>query len=122
MPNTRPPVATAELFQEKLDLVGGKSYVDFGLYGMLDHDNADQIGAMADLGAMGFKLFMGQTTGDNRCPNDAAIFLGSKRPRPPTSSSECTPRTTTCCASSVTDCGPPAGAIRARTWRGGPRS
>jgi len=76
MPNTRPPVATAELFQEKLDLVGGKSYVDFGLYGMLDHDNADQIGAMADLGAMGFKLFMGQTTGDNRCPNDAAIFRG----------------------------------------------
>ncbi len=76
MPNTVPPVSTAQRFRDKLDLVRGKAYVDFGLYGMLDHDNADQIGPMADLGAMGFKLFMGQTTGDNRCPNDAAIFRG----------------------------------------------
>jgi allantoinase len=76
MPNTSPPVATAQRFADKLDLVKGKAYVDFGLYGMLDHDNADEIAAMAELGAMGFKLFMGQTTGDNRCPNDAAIFRG----------------------------------------------
>lgn len=76
MPNTKPPVATAERYAHKLDLVKDKAYVDFGLYGMLDHDNADEIGAMAELGAMGFKLFMGQTTGDNRCPNDAAIFRG----------------------------------------------
>jgi dihydroorotase/allantoinase len=76
MPNTKPPVATAELFRQKLDLVKNKAYVDFGLYGMLDHDNDHEIAAMAELGAMGFKLFMGQTTGDNRCPNDAAIFRG----------------------------------------------
>ncbi|WP_024802730.1 allantoinase AllB [Nocardia sp. BMG51109] len=76
MPNTKPPVATAERFREKLELVRDKAFVDFGLYGMLDHDNAEEIGAMAELGAMGFKLFMGQTTGDNRCPNDAAIFRG----------------------------------------------
>lgn len=76
MPNTKPPVATAERYQQKLDLVKNKAFVDFGLYGMLDHDNADEIAGMAELGAMGFKLFMGQTTGDNRCPNDAAIFRG----------------------------------------------
>ncbi|APE33926.1 allantoinase [Nocardia mangyaensis] len=76
MPNTKPPVATAERFRQKLDLVRDKAYVDFGLYGMLDHDNDAEIAGMAELGAMGFKLFMGQTTGDNRCPNDAAIFRG----------------------------------------------
>ncbi|WP_328391915.1 allantoinase AllB [Nocardia sp. NBC_00416] len=76
MPNTKPPVATAERYRQKLELVRNKAYVDFGLYGMLDHDNADEIAGMAELGAMGFKLFMGQTTGDNRCPNDAAIFRG----------------------------------------------
>ncbi|MGW0179157.1 allantoinase AllB [Nocardia sp. NPDC003345] len=76
MPNTKPPVATAERYRDKLELVRGKAYVDFGLYGMLDHDNAGEIAGMAELGAMGFKLFMGQTTGDNRCPNDAAIFRG----------------------------------------------
>ena len=76
MPNTSPPVSTARRYQQKLDLVSGKAHVDFGLYGMLDHDNADEIAGMAELGAMGFKLFMGQTTGDNRCPNDAAIYQG----------------------------------------------
>ncbi|MDT0268774.1 allantoinase AllB [Streptomyces sp. DSM 44915] len=76
MPNTFPPVATAEGFQQKLDLVAPKAHVDFGLYGMLGQDNAAEIGAMAELGAMGFKLFMGQTTGDNRCPDDAAIYRG----------------------------------------------
>ena len=76
MPNTSPPVATADRYVHKLDLVRHKAHVDFGLYGMLDHDNAEEISVMAELGAMGFKLFMGQTTGDNRCPNDAAIFRG----------------------------------------------
>ncbi|WP_326645448.1 allantoinase AllB [Streptosporangium sp. NBC_01755] len=76
MPNTVPPVATAAGFQEKLDLVSGKAYVDFGLYGMLGQDNAAEMTKMAELGAMGFKLFMGQTTGDNRCPDDASIFKG----------------------------------------------
>ncbi|MFC5747724.1 allantoinase AllB [Actinomadura rugatobispora] len=76
MPNTYPPVSTAERFQEKLDLVAPKAHVDFGLYGMLGQDNAEEMTAMAGLGAMGFKLFMGQTTGDNRCPDDAAIFRG----------------------------------------------
>ncbi|NKY34515.1 allantoinase AllB [Nocardia speluncae] len=76
MPNTSPPVATAERYRQKLDLVSSKAYVDFGLYGMIDHDNDGEIAGMAELGALGFKLFMGQTTGDNRCPNDAAIFRG----------------------------------------------
>src|SRR5258708_17090979 len=43
---------------------------------MLEHDTAGETAGRAGLGAMGFKLFMGQTTGDNRCPNDAAIFRG----------------------------------------------
>ncbi|MFE1359835.1 allantoinase AllB [Streptomyces harbinensis] len=76
MPNTVPPVATAEEFRRKLNLVAPKAHVDFGLYGMLGQDNAEEMTAMAELGAMGFKLFMGQTTGDNRCPDDAAIFRG----------------------------------------------
>lgn len=76
MPNTKPPVATAERYRHKLELVRDKAYVDFGLYGMIDHDNDGEIAELAELGAMGLKLFMGQTTGDNRCPDDAAIFRG----------------------------------------------
>ena len=76
MPNTFPPVATAEIFEAKLDAVKPLAHVDFGLYGMLGQDNAEEIGPMAASGALGLKLFMGQTTGDNPCPDDAAIFTG----------------------------------------------
>lgn len=76
MPNTIPPVATAEGFSKKLALVAPKAHVDFGLYGMLGQSNAGEIGAMAAAGAMGLKLFMGQTTGDNPCPDDGAIHAG----------------------------------------------
>lgn len=76
MPNTIPPVGTAEIFQAKLDLVSPKAYVDFGLYGLLAQDNAAEIAAIARLGALGLKLFMGQTTGDNPCPDDGAIYKG----------------------------------------------
>ncbi|OHV48724.1 allantoinase AllB [Pseudofrankia sp. BMG5.36] len=76
MPNTLPPVETAAGFTEKLALVAPKAHVDFGLYGMLGKANADEIAGMAAAGAMGLKLFMGQTTGDNPCPDDGAIFTG----------------------------------------------
>ncbi|MCU1489098.1 MAG: allantoinase, partial [Acidimicrobiaceae bacterium] len=79
MPNTIPPVATAERFAAKLELVREKAFVDFGLYGMLGQDNAHEIGPIAELGALGVKLFMGQTTGDNPCPDDAAIYAGLRQ-------------------------------------------
>jgi allantoinase len=81
MPNTVPAVATAEIFASKLATVTGKAHVDFGLYGMLGQDNAGEIAQIARLGALWLKLFMGQTTGDNACPDDAAIFTGLSRAR-----------------------------------------
>lgn len=76
MPNTVPPVATVEGFLQKLALVAPQAHVDFGLYAMLGQDNAGEIAGLADVGAMGLKLFMGQTTGDNPCPDDGAIYAG----------------------------------------------
>ena len=97
MPNTLPPVATADIFAAKLDIVGSKSYVDFGLYGMLGQDNLAEIAPMAELGALGLKLFMGQTTGDNPCPDDAAIYQGLAAAEQPGWWWACTPKTTRCC-------------------------
>jgi dihydroorotase len=81
MPNTLPPVATADIFEAKVDLVRTKAHVDFGLYGMLGQANAAEVARMAALGALGIKLFMGQTTGDNPCPDDAAIYSGLRAAR-----------------------------------------
>jgi allantoinase len=76
MPNTVPPVATVDAFDDKLALIAPKAHIDFGLYGLLSQDNAAAIPVLADRGAIGLKVYMGQTTGDNPCPDDAAILRG----------------------------------------------
>ena len=61
-------MATSDIFTAKLRRVQASAHVDFGLYGMLGQDNDQEIAKMAALGALGLKLFMGQTTGDNPLP------------------------------------------------------
>ncbi len=79
MPNTTPPVSTGEIFSQKRELVREKSYVDFGLYGVILQDNEEDLEDLASEGAMGFKLFMAETTGKNPCPDDSVIFGAFRR-------------------------------------------
>ena len=53
-----------------------KSIVDFGIYGLLGEHNLDALEALADAGVIGFKLFLGNTTGDLPCPSDGAVLEG----------------------------------------------
>ncbi len=76
MPNTVPAVASVKTFVEKRNLVSRSAYVDFGLFAMLSESSIGEIGALAHEGAAGLKLFMGETTGNNACPPDGAIFTG----------------------------------------------
>jgi dihydroorotase len=74
MPNNATPISTAELFRAKCDIVRPKAQVDFGLYGIILQENAAELELMAREGAIGFKLYMGETTGHNPCPDDGVIF------------------------------------------------
>ena len=74
MPNNATAISTAELFRAKRDVVAPKALVDFGLYGIILQGNAADLKPMAQEGAIGFKLYMGETTGHNPCPDDGAIF------------------------------------------------
>jgi allantoinase len=74
MPNNATPISTAELFRAKRDVVTPNALVDFGLYGIILQENACELEPMAREGAIGFKLYMGETTGHNPCPDDGAIF------------------------------------------------
>lgn len=76
MPNTNPPTDTAENFALKHDLAASKSIVDFGLYGLLGAHNVEHLEPLAAAGVIGYKLFMGNTTGDLPCPNDGTILEG----------------------------------------------
>ncbi|WP_168801691.1 dihydroorotase [Glycomyces buryatensis] len=68
MPNTEPPTDTAVRFAEKLDLVRGRSWVDYGFYALLGPGEATELEGLADSGAVGFKVFLGQSEQGPGCP------------------------------------------------------
>ncbi|MEN2973985.1 MAG: allantoinase AllB [Candidatus Caldarchaeales archaeon] len=74
MPNTLPPVDSAERLREKREILKNKAYVDYGLYGVLHDSNIDELEDMWFDGAIGFKVFMGPTTGDIPPPPDKLII------------------------------------------------
>ena len=73
MPNVRPITGNPEqiLYREKL--IQEKAYCDVMLVGVVVQDNIDQIVPMAKAGAIGFKIFLGSTSGGLSQPDDGAL-------------------------------------------------
>jgi len=76
MPNTEPPTATRQALALKQSRAAAKAVVDYGIYGLLDEGNLDELEHLAANGVIGFKLFVGNTTGNLPCPSDGAILEG----------------------------------------------
>jgi dihydroorotase len=76
MPNTEPAIATVEALEAKKDAAARQAHVNYGLYGILDERSLDNLPALAKAGVIGFKLFLGNTTGNNPAPNDGAVLEG----------------------------------------------
>ncbi len=74
MPNTVPPVDSGEAVREKASLLSGRASVDFGLLGVLHGGNVGRIGEMLGAGVLGFKVFLGPTTGGLPAPGDADLY------------------------------------------------
>ncbi|MDP6560028.1 MAG: allantoinase AllB [Candidatus Binatia bacterium] len=70
MPNTIPPVTHPEQVVEKQKLAEEKSLVDFSVLGVVVQTNADQVLPMAKVGAVGYKIFFGETIGNLPFPDD----------------------------------------------------
>lgn len=64
MPNTLPPVDSGERLLEKAGLLEPKAYVDYALYGVVHDGSVDKVKEMLEAGAVGFKVFLGPTTGN----------------------------------------------------------
>lgn len=80
MPNTAPPITTAERLREKAEILARRSYVHYGLYAVITARNIEAIPALAREGAVGFKLFMTPPPqGDLPCPDDGAILEAMRR-------------------------------------------
>lgn len=76
MPNTNPPTGTLEALKQKQAIAKAQALVDYGIYGLLDEKNIDQLEALIDAGVSGFKCFMGNTFGDLPAPSDGAMLEG----------------------------------------------
>lgn len=76
MPNTNPPTGTLDALRLKQERAAARAHVDYGIYGLLDEDNIDQLEALIDAGVSGFKCFMGNTFGDLPAPSDGAMLEG----------------------------------------------
>src|SRR5437870_1963174 len=70
MPNTVPPTADAEQVKVKKGLGEAKSLVDFGITGVVVQTNTKDILPMAKAGAIGYKIFFGETIGNLPFPDD----------------------------------------------------
>lgn len=74
MPNTIPPTGTAEALAAKQKMAAEKAHVDFGLYGLLGEDTIAQVPGLIAGGAIGFKLYMGNTFGKIPSPSTGATL------------------------------------------------
>ena len=73
MPNTIPATSTAALVEQKRRLAEEKAYCDFGIYGLVTGENLSDLRPMAEAGVVGFKCFMGMTTGEIGPPDDGTL-------------------------------------------------
>ncbi len=74
MPNTLPPVDSVERFYEKKRLLEQKAFVDFGLYGVIHDSNLDSFEPLVEAGVIGFKIFLGPTTGNIPAPSTPTLY------------------------------------------------
>ena len=70
MPNQIPPTENAEQVGVKKKIAESKSLCDFAILGVVHQTNADDILPMAKAGAIGYKIFFGETIGNLPFPDD----------------------------------------------------
>ena len=73
MPGTVPAVLSADVFQEKVESIRDKAYVDFGLYGGATAENLEDLEGLAQAGAVAFKTYMPKGTSYS-ASDDVSLF------------------------------------------------
>ena len=79
MPNVVPVTSTYDRFKEKMLIANEKSYIDFSFFSALCEDNTCQIENLIKAGTLGFKVFLGSSTGDIACPSYGVLYEQMKK-------------------------------------------
>ena len=76
MPNTNPKTDTVAGVELKQKLAEEKSFVDFGIIGLLVQDSVPALRSLAEAGVVGYKCFLGETIGNIPAPDDGMMLDG----------------------------------------------
>jgi len=79
MPNTDPVIDRPDHLELKFERGEASAHVDFQSYAVVTSKNIEQIPAIDEAGALGFKIFLGSTVGDVPPPNDGEILEAMER-------------------------------------------
>jgi dihydroorotase len=79
MPNVIPVTSTVKRFNEKIKTAKQKTYIDFALFSLLTNDNTGEMEELQKAGALGYKVFMGMSTGDIACPDEKILLEQMKK-------------------------------------------
>ena len=74
MPNNDPPTKDVETLSAKVEVARSKACVDYGLYGLLGVGSLSEIEDLSASGVIGFKCYMGTTTGKIPPPSDGEML------------------------------------------------
>lgn len=73
MPHSAPPATTLAAFRAKRELIALNSVVDFGLWAGLDGANDDELVALHEAGALGFKAFLCSGAASGQAPDHRGL-------------------------------------------------
>jgi len=79
MPNVDPVTSTVSSFNEKLEIAREKSYVDFALFALLSENNIEEMDGLKNAGVLGFKVFLGTSTGEIAAPSNGVLLQQLKK-------------------------------------------
>ena len=74
MPNCVPFTCTLEAYQQKLEIIKNKSYVDYGFIALIVSNSISEIPKLADAGINVFKIFMDTTVGGIPALDDGGML------------------------------------------------
>ncbi len=77
--NASPPTTDARAFALKLEAVGPKALVDYGLWGGLVTDNVDRLEGLERSGAVAYKAFMIETGTEYARADDGVLWEGMEK-------------------------------------------
>ncbi len=78
MPNVQPPTRDPAALAMKLACARGRSFVNFGLYGVIADDGPEAVLPLVRAGVIGFKVFLGETVGGIPSPDDGALLAAMR--------------------------------------------